>query len=184
MHDSPTFQELNVEVQQCNHTRIQPVYDVSTLPNLQQIKFPSKPGASLSDSVSLTLLQQKVLCPQLEFGPRMKILEVTQDTHAQASCTGCKKNCIRRYIWKVRIDYCSAKNTFQNRAHLFYPFCCQQAQNRRQQGQVFSLKVEFILLATYTTRLANVFKSKCGILPTATFSHWQASPGALQLLLV
>lgn len=64
------------------------------------------------------------------------------------------------------------------------PFCCQEesaAEDRRQLGQVFPLKVEFILLATYTTRLANVFKSKRGILPTATFSHWQASLEALQL---
>lgn len=43
-----------------------------------------------------------------------------------------------------------------------------------------SLKVEFILLATYMPQLANVFKSKRGILPTATLTHWQASLEALQ----
>lgn len=33
-----------------------------------------------------------------------------------------RKKYFKRYIWKVRIDYCSAKNTFQNRAHLLYLF--------------------------------------------------------------
>lgn len=117
----------------------------------------------------------------------MKILEFTQEVHIRTSRTCCKKNDTRRYIWKVRIDYCSAKNTLKIEHACSIPFCCQEeleAQDRRQQGQVFPPKVERILLATYTMWLANVFKSKCGILPTATFSHWQASLRAVQMLLV
>lgn len=52
----------------------------------------------------------------------MKILEVTWDLYSQTHGETVGKKYFKRYIWKVRIDYCSDKNTFQNRAHLFYPF--------------------------------------------------------------
>lgn len=110
-----------------------------------------------------------------------------QEVNIQTSWTQCKKNDMRRCIWKGRIDYCSAKNTWKIEHACSIPFCCQEeleAQDWRQQGQVFPPKAECILLATYTTWLANVSKSKHGILPTATFRHWQAWLRAVQMLSV